>query len=1055
LGLCTLTPAVTLTACGDDEAPRPPKRTLIRKDVHLHLLDSALGPGPLRGAKRLEMRVGSRRFEIKEHDVASRRAWSVAARATRSGDATHYAENVSFSAGGAQSYQLFRINQNGSETLIGGGIHAPTASDRARAQQSDPEGDDPTLQVTPHDAAVWLVFHDPSVMSLDADTAAKVIAIIGDTPSFTLLVDAIVRNFHVATPEEAEQMIGGWVIGRVRKQPAFAGGGDVTEVTASGAPVLDENGKPRRVVDWHPSTRVAPLVLRVIDEVMRAFNSDAAFEGVKYFSYAGAGARPNVPPLAKGVGAESESDYFVLNEKGRVREHRSFGVERSGEDFELRVDNWLALGAMFGVSHFDEDGGHKKTSLLGYVESTYYPSIATAAGAHAVGKGLFDRPDGTFTSTVWTSSLAAHVGDLGSHRADMPLTVYTLLGGLITAVCDIVLPGVLLAHGGAESFHARDELLAFARRELLTDAAVEAVKSTLFVAMNFAIGANDGIGDAVLDLLKNGLLAPMVHLVEKLVAGTLASSALYGLATLFAELIAENEAEEIAINAVPFVGWVMWGIDVATTIAQLAISTVHVVGSTVFTSATLQYTHPLKLRIKPADGVAYLPSYADHVRITITPPTGDAKVDASKLFERIVSSDAVPNGAARIEMTFHQVPLAPCNISVEIFDRDPDLTGAHLVGDLTYAYATPESTKPGEETEVELEIRITPPAVQDTVLRHDSVLAIGAAGARTWVFQTSAPPARADALSCFDGASGGLCSLNGISIRQSGAVAKIAYNYDTTYPVTGTLVRSPIMADITMPAAAATSPTQTASPPTPLGTRAFVYALSGARLVLSQSGTNPIEIFEVTIPRAQEVDLRTLDASALRRVTTSTASVLRSVRMNGDGTHAVLASEQGIEIIDLRTAAAADDNRPCLLYRRGSRAGQVLSPVAVAPFQTFDQFAVLDDGNARVEVFDYGGQRVDYFAEPWLTLVGAGRRVYLDLDVDVAGNVWVLSLDSGAPVLDVYSQKTELLRTTYDIRAMRFALDRYSQVFTLNAERLVPASGVPEPSISRWIPAYR
>ena len=134
-----------------------------------------------------------------------------------------------------------------------------------------------------------------------------------------------------------------------------------------------------------------------------------------------------------------------------------------------------------------------------------------------------------------------------------------------------------------------------------------------------------------------------------------------------------------------------------------------------------------------------------------------------------------------------------------------------------------------------------------------------------------------------------------------------------------------------------------------------------------------------------------------------------------------------------------------------------------AGFHHGDQFAVLDVGNYRVSAFDYDGAFVRHFDTPdgFLQLGrSGGNHVLLDLDVDAAGNVWVLSqiMQLNArpvPSLSIYGTSGKRLVELSSVAAERFALDRFNQVFALNRQAIQGASGYASPTVSRWYPTHK
>ncbi|MFO0639944.1 MAG: hypothetical protein U0183_12080 [Polyangiaceae bacterium] len=1031
------------TGCASDEAPAPRTRRTVQKSVHLGLARSALASGPLRGAARLELRVGAARIPLVAHDEKSLDA----ARAG-SGEAltkrlpTHYAKGVRFSAEAAQSYFVYRVSANGTETLVGAAIHVPTEAD-LRGVAPD---DDPREVMTLEDAAIWAVFNNPHVMAHDPETARKVIALIGEMPSYPALVDAIDQNFHTVTPEEAEQLVGGWIVGQYRALPPSMGGGFATEVDLTGAEILDATGKPRRVVDWilssDESGDVSAAAIAVTDELVRRFNDDAAFEGVKYFRYPGVGRTDGGTVTARRPGSNAATT-FLFDAVGTTTEHRKLSVETEGSELKVVVDNYLALGCLFGVSHFDKGGAHLATKTLGYVGSTYYPDIMRATGGHSTGEASFERPEEAATSKVWTCAPAFHHGDLGPHADAMSMTWRAFAVWALSGLCDLVLPGIFLASGLIGAGHAGEEIFEHVAKEIGIDAFVDVVKGIAASVINVSDGQSvlSVLGELAFDVAKL-----IFRLAEKLVASR-------ALAAVVAKVFAVAGAETSASMATPFLGWVTWAVSTLQTAAQLVMSNVHLAGSTIFTHGTLLYTHPLTVTAKVKDS-PYFPSYASHYRATVSLASGADPKD-TRAFVPIVQEGPLPTGTTdRFDLRFPDVPTSfPLRLQVTLFDGSPS-GHVNQVGDGLDEALENEDT-PGKEQGTTLEIAITPlPVDAQMGLVHD-VIYTPSRG--TW--DKAPAPEGDDRLVAFGLVPASVSSLGGISLRQtSGVESRLAYAFDTEVAkargtVTVSLGNAPAIAPSSSAASASRSPFG------PGALRHMLYSLSGRRVILAQASASDAISVHVLPSGAPDVDLATWTPPA-RPFAKVRGSVLRSARLSPDGTRLVVCLGSGVEIFDFTSPVDEPDGRAGrLLYRRGVRAGCVEVPIAAAGFHHADRFAVLDAGNARVEVFDYDQNLVPDAFETPISLATGSRR-YLDLDVDVVGNLWIVSLEPGTQArpgrffLDIYSAQGKLVRSFDTVRAMRIALDRFNQLFTLNALVSPGPLGYPEPTASRFSPTH-
>ena len=149
----------------------------------------------------------------------------------------------------------------------------------------------------------------------------------------------------------------------------------------------------------------------------------------------------------------------------------------------------------------------------------------------------------------------------------------------------------------------------------------------------------------------------------------------------------------------------------------------------------------------------------------------------------------------------------------------------------------------------------------------------------------------------------------------------------------------------------------------------------------------------------------------------------------------------------------------------GTQPGLIYSPVALS-ISPDGVILVLEDGfyNNRIQAFDLGGNPVRYFKNQdspyFLELPATMNRIYLDLAVEFAGYLYVLSTDSNnVHRLDIYHRLqtgTKPIATTLNLNAAKLTVDYWRRVYALNYEVLrLPNGNIPEftePSVSVWLP---
>lgn len=175
-----------------------------------------------------------------------------------------------------------------------------------------------------------------------------------------------------------------------------------------------------------------------------------------------------------------------------------------------------------------------------------------------------------------------------------------------------------------------------------------------------------------------------------------------------------------------------------------------------------------------------------------------------------------------------------------------------------------------------------------------------------------------------------------------------------------------------------------------------------------------------------------------------------------------------LEILQLDSNGQRPDNMAAQTWVKageGTRVGLLGSPVAIG-VALDGTLVVLEAGNGRIQAFDLTGNPVNYFNNnPVVTLRSQAEEVtYLDMAVDATGYMYVLYfLGEGGKAadyfLDIYDPDGGYVSTTEGIAAARIAVDFFRNIYTLNYERLGPASGPgsirPQPSVSIWVPSVQ
>jgi hypothetical protein len=170
--------------------------------------------------------------------------------------------------------------------------------------------------------------------------------------------------------------------------------------------------------------------------------------------------------------------------------------------------------------------------------------------------------------------------------------------------------------------------------------------------------------------------------------------------------------------------------------------------------------------------------------------------------------------------------------------------------------------------------------------------------------------------------------------------------------------------------------------------------------------------------------------------------------------------------VRLPKVAVPDASSPVatLMSGPGARTGLLKNPAGIA-VALDARLLVLDAGNSRVQSFSIEGKPVPYFKNPGkgpkklavLPLRSAQGAQLLDLAVESKGYIYVLySIDGGSSpsdfCVDLYEPDGTFLATTTGVTAGNIVVDILRNLWTLNYEIVLDATGRPQPSFSMWMP---
>lgn len=563
--------------------------------------------------------------------------------------------------------------------------------------------------------------------------------------------------------------------------------------------------------------------------------------------------------------------------------------------------------------------------------------------------------------------------------------------------------------------------------EVVVEVLVDLGKTAIIDTFQVASGTFDA--QILLDNLAEiigGVLAGLVKFAAKGLA--------VGVAGVIAEAIAEAGAEaavETAAEAAfPVAGWVLKGIEIVQTGAQLVIQAVHIASGQLLVRSSLEPAHPVEVVVRPKAS-AFFPQGAKTYKLTVT-PEGRLPIESTGDFD--------PKQQAVTIACPSPVPLFDTLQAEVVLLNSARETVGH--GSTTVT----NGTKVGERQEVEFEVEGLPVSIRaGTRLVHARKLEITSSG-RTFRETSAGPTADDTALSCIDGEH--VCRGLGITLSQQLGV--LGYAFETPMVCQSGAHATQIH---TLPFPGDPAAIKSLACGTITVTQVALASGEGPSCLVTRTSTGAYGVFPFDPTQALPLTFDPKEAAGILK-----GEALVRARMHNGG-FLVALTDVGVEVVDLsKRAVLGRPADPDLFHRRGQRLGQMSAPVSVAPLRGIYAYALLEQGTRRVQAFDFSGNPIPLWANsPSIALRKDAGRIFLDLDIDATGNLWGLSYvhDRGVAasfVIDVYDPRGSSIVTFEGVNALALAVDAFTSVFAENAENAVGPDSYPEPSISIWTP---
>lgn len=1021
-GLASVSLASAFRGCGDQATPsEPPVPSRTREKTVNFVLGSLMSR---QAVSKLKLMVGSALYDLVPHTDET--LADLPQTMLSSGTPTHFAKDVRFSVVGVQLFALQYVGDNGPPSLIHAGVHVPEPADLLASDDSE----DPSLLVDDRQKAVWCVFQHPNIVAHDPAVAKAIIDVMPTSEGFDSLVKRIKFLGEAASLEDVETGYTGWIEARyLCKNDSDCGPNSrlvatewVERLQSDGSSIVEEVEKqPRQYLySWEPGEDLAPEILRVVEALQQVLYSNETFEKLgRYVTVTGV---ENVQPPSQTLLSASPSNV-TLTDENRSRSMRRYNLNAvSSDSIQVQVTNHMGIGTMVGISYYDTTQTVTRSEFLGYVPATYYPSYfkpITSASNVTFRAPLVDSA----YARIWTYSWTKHAGDtppnVGTADAVAVFENAQDMAMAFQIIVDTQIPALMLLVG-ASSDSAQDVKQAFLNAVQAAGPAVFRAAFTLLLNQKLK---EDGRGDirslgeagqqAILPIAMGVLWG-----VAKFLGGELVS---------FFKTLLRVGVTSAATTAVPGVGWGTRLWRAAPLLIQAGMAAEAIFGERQVIASKLVYTHGVQGTITPEDSIAF-PAYAARWALTMVADGHDVPFTAQ--------GQLAPH---QIAFSFAGVPIyVPLQITVMVYSAQGTVLTHHVQ---TFANVTAV----GQEQTIAFAVKVSalPITARMQLKKAQTLSPTNDAALFAWTQASLAGDEQTDCRAAL-----ALCEQDG-SITVSQKRGYVSANVRVS---NASRAFATVGIDAPYPSVAGSAAMTT-----------FDSAFT-ARVVHSLGDTHAVLVEDATLP-ANEGGVKVYGfapgitpLASFTRSTAPTALIgqlfgrtIKSARIFAPTSHLVALTELGVEVLPL---AANAETKSTLLVRRGTRRGQLSQPIAVSPLRDKRCYAVLESGNRRIQVFDLDGNPVVHFGRrDWLSLSTDPIRTYLDLEMDAAGNAWVLSTDPVGPILEIFLKNDASPLLSYrSVKALRFALDNFNQVYALNREHFPTRFSFPFATVTQWYP---
>jgi hypothetical protein len=1039
----------------------------VQRSVHFDLAD-------LPGSGSYALEINGRSYALAAHTAESLTAYRGQLRAqgrASSTTPTHFVPTASFSKDGPQIFRVVRTEESGLRVTVRAGIHIPQAGDA-----------DMPLLVTEEDTAAALAFQDPSLMTVDKATAARVLDHIKGTSDFKRLAEAI-KTFGPATSlDDQAKHHSGWAVSVASKDskgnpitttdPTTNQAFQATHWVTAGSPEYYAAGFHDRYIYVDGRRVVAPtpyaMAALVRGQARVAVHDDSALLGKMFTLQTDTTTRPL--SVQASLGAEGKIAFAADDTQWKGDRRITVDhVEGRKVTFSVHNGGWrrqaVAVrfrdqnGKLIEKKNLDE---RPESEAYAYLDDTYtYSTIMGIVDGRftVLGVPLSAETVEKYELTLpgEASSFEVVIGSAGFKQIDMPAYVsktggepepqIKTPGEVATGLLDVALPLMALAAGAGPEHLTK-------MNPLVTALASEGVKVGTSLLMRAiatgATGANMFSADYATELLTE-VIADTPAIANALILWSIEVSA---------ERALEAPLEMFAA--------ILEAIEAAGTLVQIG----ETVG-TVALNAPLVYdrvaaSETMNVRVTPKD--AYFSPYVSSVATYVY--YGDSTVPTVKR-QVVDMTQNHGNGPKQIDVVLPQQPVGgEVKVKVALESANGWVAGA---GEVLVA-----NDPDGSNTLlVPVSVEQNPtPIDAHTRYQHARVLTVKDDGSHAWREQ-SAPPAEVTPTVCNTGDTSRpwLCGAGSMTFNSDGV---LGYSWTGSGVNLRTCdgasnVATSVAQSINLNPNAGDGTPDARLKRSPCGSLAPVYLAfdpngspTGGRHVFVQQVTETVNGAPRPVYEVFPLDIGTTGPIAPDQQTILgrfRSPHLDAIVMNP--TTGVLLgldkSQNAVEVLKISgPSTVANAPTSTVIGGAGKSVGRLHDAASVAFLPAGAGFLVLEAGGGgaagRVQAFTFDGASVPMFGgQPSFALDARDQGVtYTDMKIDPTESyVYVSSYVGEAPTthdfrLDIYRIKDgALVSRTEGVPLAKMAIDKWRDLYTLNNARIAPS--LAEPSVSLWV----